>query len=277
MSEKPAAGDIPGPVRRKSWIWLLAFCGLLLVAWLANTPPGLLGKTDAVGYAVCHRIGSHSFYLGDRPFSLCARCTGQYLGFFWGFLAQLVWAKKRSGFPRRWTLAWLAVLALFYLLDGFNATAYLYPSLSRWLLYQPSNSLRLFSGLGMGLVISAILYPLFGQTVWKDQDPEPASADIQVQLLMLAGALALGGLTLSGNALILYPLILLSTGGLLALLTILYGVIWILLAHRENSFSNWYELGWFGLGGFSSAMVQIALIDLVRFWLTGTWSGFLDY
>jgi uncharacterized membrane protein len=276
MSEKPAAGDPAEPVRRRNWIWLPAFSGLLLAIWLVSTPPGLLGKTDAVGYAVCHRIGSHSFYLGDRPFSLCARCTGQYLGFLWGYLVQLVWAKKRSGFPRRWTIAWLTVLALFYLLDGLNATIYLYPSLSRWLLYQPSNSLRLFSGLGMGLVISAILYPLFGQAVWKDQAPEPAVADVRVQLMMLAGVLALAGLTLSGNPLILYPLILLSTGGLLVLLTILYGVIWILLTHRENSFSSWDELRWFGLGGFSTAMLQIALFDLVRFWLTGTWSGLLD-
>ena len=30
--------------------------GILLFAWLLNTPPGLLGKADAVGYAVCHRI-----------------------------------------------------------------------------------------------------------------------------------------------------------------------------------------------------------------------------
>jgi hypothetical protein len=34
---------------------LLIAVGLLLLGWLLNTPPGIFGKADAVGYAVCHR------------------------------------------------------------------------------------------------------------------------------------------------------------------------------------------------------------------------------
>jgi len=44
--------------------------GLLLLGWLLNTPEGLLGKADAVGYAVCHRIEARSFHLGERPIPL---------------------------------------------------------------------------------------------------------------------------------------------------------------------------------------------------------------
>ena len=35
---------------------LILLLGILLVVWLILTPPGLLGKADAIGYAVCHRI-----------------------------------------------------------------------------------------------------------------------------------------------------------------------------------------------------------------------------
>ena len=40
-------------------LFLLAMAFGLVVIWLINTPPGLLGKTDAIAYAICHRIGSN--------------------------------------------------------------------------------------------------------------------------------------------------------------------------------------------------------------------------
>jgi hypothetical protein len=54
--------------------------GLIIGLWLLGTPPGILGKADAIGYAVCHRIAERSFHTHDRPLPLCARCTGMYLG-----------------------------------------------------------------------------------------------------------------------------------------------------------------------------------------------------
>ena len=49
---------------------------LVLTGWLVNTPPGLLGKLDAIAYAVCHRIAARSFQIGNVPLPLCApACT----------------------------------------------------------------------------------------------------------------------------------------------------------------------------------------------------------
>jgi uncharacterized membrane protein len=258
-------------------VLLLIFVGGLLLTWLILTPPGLLGKSDAAAYAVCHRISSHSFYFGDRPFSLCARCSGQYLGFLWGFFLQVVLARKRAGFPGRWAVSGIVVMVLVYALDGLNSLFHLSPGLEAWSLYAPHNTLRLFTGLGMGLSISGIYYPLMGQTIWKDYDPGPALKGIRDYSLLIGGGIGIGLLVLSGNPLILYPLILLSTGGLMLLLTLLYTVIWILLKHRENSFGSWIDLTWWILAGFGSALFQIVLIDAIRFYATGTWSGFLDY
>ena len=256
---------------------LVLFLGGLTLTWLVNTPPGLMGKSDALAYAVCHRIGSHSHYFGERPFSLCARCTGQYLGFLWGFGYQLVRAKKRAGFPPPGALVLLIFLFLLYLLDGLNSVIHLYPGLAHLSVYQPDNTLRLFTGLGFGIVISSVLFPLAWQTVWSEISTLPVIRKFWEWLILLGGALGIGLVILTGNPLLTYPLILLSTAGLLILLTVLYSVIWILVRKKENSFKNWSELAWWGIAGLSSALLQIALIDLVRFTFTGTWSGFLDY
>lgn len=171
----------------------------------------------------------------------------------------------------------MIVIFLFYLGDGINSVLHLYPGSEGWSLYEPSNYLRLFSGLGMGLVISNILYPLLGQTMWRELDLSPPLQGFQEWGLLAGGGVLTGILILTNNPLILYPLILLSSAGLIQLLTILYGVIWIILMKKENSFTSWSDLAWWGIAGFGTALTQVLIIDLVRFFLTGTWSGFIDY
>jgi hypothetical protein len=53
-----------------------------------------------------------------------------------------------------------------------------------------------------------------------------------------------------------------------------YSMVVVMLFRGENQFARWREL-WLPLtGGFILALLQIAGFDLVRFLLTGTWSGF---
>ncbi len=257
--------------------YLLILLGMILfIVWVMNTPPGLLGKTDAVGYAVCHRIGSHSFYFANRPFSLCARCTGQYLGFFWGFAFQFVLSRNRVGFPRLRYGLLSGVLFLAYLFDGVNSVFHLYPGFEQWSLYEPLNAVRLFTGLGMGLAISVFLYPLAGQTILKNYSLQPALRKSQ-DWLLFGGTVVLGLLILTDNPLVLYPIILLSSAGLILLLAVLYAVIWILITKKENSIDTPKGFFWWGLAGLISTLAQIMVVDGIRFFLTGTWSGFLDY
>jgi uncharacterized membrane protein len=258
-------------------ILLIGIFLILLVLWLINTPPGLLGKLDAVGYAVCHRIPSHSFYFGDRPFSLCARCTGQYLGFLFGMGLHFFRAKKQAGFPIRPILILYGLLFLLYLVDGVNSVLHLYPGLENWSIYEPINSLRLFSGLGIGIVLSGVLYPLLGQSIWREVSLRPALYGLMDWGMLFGGSTFLGLLILSQNPIILYPLILLSTAGLLFLVSLMYTMIWIILTKKENSFTSWWDLRWWWIAGSSSALLQIIAVDWLRFHLTGTWSGFLVY
>ena len=171
----------------------------------------------------------------------------------------------------------MGVIVFVYLIDGVNSVLNLYPGLDHLSIYEPMNQLRLFSGLGMGIFISVIIYPLAGQAVWNKYSLDPVLNENRHLLFISGGAILLGLMILLDNPLFSYPLILASTAGLVLLLTILYTVIWLLITKRENSIGNWKELVIWGIGGSITALVQIMAVDLIRFSLTGTWSGFLDY
>jgi uncharacterized membrane protein len=251
---------------------LLIVAALALVGvWLMVTPPGLLGKIDAIGYSVCHQAPARSFAIGERPTPLCARCTGTFLGALLG-LIYLFRLGRRGEIPPLSIGLVLILLAAFWALDGVNSFARLIPGLPH--LYSSQNWLRLASGTGLGLGLAAILVPVFNQSIWIDYVPIAALG----QWRHLAGLMAVGTLGALGifsqNPLLIYPLAVLSGLGVLALLTAVYTVVWVLLSKTENRYHTIKEL-WFPLlAGFTTAMLQVCLIDAGRFWLTGTWSGF---
>jgi len=261
------------PLWRYPWnrIVLLAV-SLLLLGWLVNTPAGLLGKADAVGYAVCHRIDLRSFYLGDRQLPLCARCSGMYLGAMLGLAYQAVLGSRRAGTPPKRVLAVAAVLGLAFVVDGANSLTSLFPQ-GAWL-YEPQNWLRLVTGTGMGILISVALFPAFNQTVWKNWEPQPAISTLKTFIGLLALSLLLILLVLSENPLLLYPLALISAAGVLVLLSMVYCMLWLMVTRSENRYLKIPELFLPLVAGFGLALMQVALLDVGRFMLTGTWDGF---
>ncbi|MDX9865431.1 MAG: DUF2085 domain-containing protein, partial [Anaerolineaceae bacterium] len=102
-------------------ILLLVAVTALAIIWLIKTPSGIFGKTDAVAYAVCHRIVSHTYHMGDRPMPLCARDTGMHLGILISLLFHLKWGKQ-AGFPARKIQIVLGIFFLAFAIDGINST-----------------------------------------------------------------------------------------------------------------------------------------------------------
>lgn len=251
---------------------LILFVILLTIGFLTFTPEGLLGKADAVGYAVCHRIDLRSFQIGERPLPLCARCTGMYLGAMVGLAFQWRIGKRCAGTPPRRVIVALIFLALAFVFDGINSYLTLFPGFPH--LYTPQNTLRLITGTGMGVVISAMLYPSFQQTIWQEFRSEAAIKNLRQFTALVALAAMVDGLVLTQNLLLLYPLALISAGGVLILLTMIYTMLWVIVLRRENRYTHWRELSLFLWAGFGFALLQIVLIDLGRFLLTGTWDGF---
>jgi len=79
-------------------------------------------------------------------------------------------------------------------------------------------------------------------------------------------------LILTENPLLLYPLALLSSLGVLVLLTLAYSPISLQVLRKVGQARRWVDL-WPALL-MSAALLQIGVLDLLRFILTGTWSGF---
>jgi hypothetical protein len=81
-------------------------------------------------------------------------------------------------------------------------------------------------------------------------------------------------MVLTENPLLLYPLALISAAGVLILLTLVYSMVWMLLLKKENLNNTLSQMVMFLVAGFGTAILQIALMDIARFLLTGTWDGF---
>ena len=202
---------------------------------------------------------------------LCARCSGMYLGALLGIL-YLGRYGKQAGMPSLKILIVLGAFLAAFGLDGVNSYLHLIPNAPG--LYQPENWLRLLTGTGIGVGIAAVLVPVVHQTLWQTYDSRRALNGWKqfLPLLGLAGFLDLT--ILSENPLLLYPLALLSSASIFLILTLVYAIIWIMLTKRENKFGQVREIWVPLLAGFLTALLQIAVLDAGRLWLTGTWAGF---
>ena len=260
--------------------WFVPLAAILAFsAWFYVAPPGLLGKADAIGYAICHRIDERSFQIGDRQLPLCARCTGEFYAAGIALIFFALVSKKQSGMPG-WKVG--APLILFFLafgIDGSNSYLYLLKQTSGGVfdnipnLYIPNNTLRLFTGSGMGIALASILFPAFNQSTWAVNDPSPALS--WKKLGILTGIVIIVNLlVLTDSPIVLYPIAILSVLGVLALLIIVFSMAWLLIMHQENIFDSLAQMWLPFLAGTTLALLMITAIDLLRFKLTGTWGGF---
>lgn len=254
------------------WRWILLGIAVVLTAvWLFLTPKGILGKADAVGYAVCHQIEARSFHIGDRHLPLCARCSGMFLGAVLGMVFQAVQGKKGKMPPLPAAIL-LGAFALAWAFDGANSFLMLVPQVPS--LYQTQNWTRLVTGTGMGMAVASVLWPTFVQTMFARWQKASSLGSWQQFGLLLLLAAALVGLVLLEIPAILYPLALISAGGVLMLLVMVYSIALVMIFKKENTYTSFRQLFMPLAGGYIVALFQIGAISLVRFLITGTWEGF---
>lgn len=270
---------------------VIAAAVVACVTFLLITPGELLGytgnwflaKTQMVGYAVCHQIADHSFEIGGHYFPLCARCTGTFIGAAIGFFGQAVVLRRRRAveFPSILAVVILVSFTLLWAADGLNsllATPGMNTTIVTVLnvrhVYEPRQELRLITGALNGLTMSALVYPAFNATMWRQFLPARAIRGLRDLGLLILLELGMVGVVLSLVLIswtwMLYPLALLGALGVLILLTSVNTMLVLIAVQRENTVDNWRAAQIPLLAGFVVSLIQIAAISGVRYGFTGS-------
>jgi len=264
-------GKPRGPAFPLPWL-VVVLAAVALLTFVLATPDGFLTKADMVGCAVCGRLEAHSFIIAGRQLPLCARCTGTFIGALIGFFGQTVVLRRRHAaeFPPPLIIGLLVGFILLWAADGLNSYLAL---LNGPHLYEPRNWLRLTTGALNGLAMGALVYPVFNFTLWRHPVSQRAIRhlpDLSVLLLLEAG---LVGLVLTRWSFLLYPLALLSALGVLALLTCVNSMLVVMIVRRENVVDTWREAIIPLLAGLTVSLIQVGIIDVIRYVLTRAVAG----
>jgi len=200
-----------------------------------------------------------------------------YLGAMLGIIFQAVVGRRRSGLPSIAVWVILAIMVMVFAVDGLNS--YLHLSIMQQMLpqiprlYEPNNTLRLITGTMMGLAIAIALVPVFNQTIWSDIDQRPIITNFKFIILLIL-AVPLDLLVLTEIPWVLYPLAIISALGVLVILTMVYAMVIVMITKRDNLFANIHQLALPLVAGFGVALLQIAVLDIMRYWMVGSWAGF---
>jgi len=252
--------------------WLSALALLVLVvATVAQPHGGMTDRLNYVGRAVCGQLPEHSLVCADNYLPHCARCTGTYLSALITYVMLGILGRgRRSRLPDVPVMLALLAFVGLWAVDGVNS----YVSLLQQepFLYEPSNLLRLASGLLQGMALMIIVRPVVSSAFRADTEDEPVLRGWS-DLAVLIAAAALAGYAAQSQAGWLYfPLAVSSVAGQLLLLTLVNGLIACLLLRRDGVGSGWREVLPLWLIGLAAAVAEITLINLGRVALSN-WLG----
>lgn len=264
----------PNRPYRRVTVWLvLALTALIMVLWWLGTPGGLLGKADAVGYAICHQITPRSFLVHGEPLPLCARCTGIYLGVMFSLGILLASGRGRaSQFAPKRVLVLLAIFVMILGVDGVNSYLHLFPGYVGP--YSPNNFLRLITGSLTGITMLNIIFPVFNWTVWSEPADTPTLKSLRELGGLLLVILLVDALVLVQHPWALTIFGLISAAGPVVVLTMVWTILFLSFTRRENTIRKRTDLVIPLLAGIAVTFLMIGVIDWGRYQLTGTWEGF---
>ncbi len=234
--------------------WMALAVGLsaaaVLFAWIMGTPTGVDGKLDAVAYAICHRIDARSFLVNGMPMPLCARCTGIYLGVMTCFLIAL--ASGRTKISRLPPLGVSIVLVLFVGIMGFDGV----------------------NSYFCGVALFSFTFPIFNGIVWRNSDWHRGVNNLRELggICIVAGCVVL--LVLTQRPVFLWVFGLVSTLGVVLMLTMIGTVTFLSVTHLDRNAIMWRHMAIPLLAGLTLAFIELGAMDLLRYALTGTWNGF---
>lgn len=121
---------------------------------------------------ICHQYDGHAIVIQGAPLPLCARCAGLFGGALLSVLVLVAFGRgRRIRFAPWWAQGALAALATWWGLDGVNSL--LYALLGRPWLYEPTNALRLMTGLGLGVALGLQVLPVAALCLARRPESRP--------------------------------------------------------------------------------------------------------
>ena len=276
---KPESG-LAGFLARGNNLLIVSILALVITVsvWSLFTPAGIFGKADAVGYAVCHRIVVRSFaFPNGRPFPMCARDTGMFLGILIALITPGLLFRRRHAilFPPIGVIIIMVMASGIWAFDGANSFSYLlsYENIPR--LYAPSNFLRIVTGMFHGITMGSIVLPVVNSTLWKDTVHERILSGFkELAILFLFGVIVIA-MVLSGWGIFLYPLGLLTSVGTVTMLGVVNTIMITVIFKKENQAATLREALPMILLGLTAAFMLVGAIDAARFAMFGSWEGFV--
>lgn len=250
---------------------LLAGTALAAVGVFLLLPGSIASKTHLALHGICAQRPSHSLRIGGELLPMDARMTGIYIG----AAVTAIWlvvagAATYARVPPRRVVAILALFVGLLGADGFNALAF---DLGLPHPYEPSNVLRLATGVLGGVALGVALTFLFAATMWARPDRARPLVNHPATLAVPLGiGCALGGLALSGLPVLYGPFalgLLVAAGGVFAMLAI---IALALVSNRAWTYGSFLEMGAIACVGVVAAVGLMAALAGMRIGLE-TWFG----
>jgi uncharacterized membrane protein len=245
---------------RPRWPLVMAAAVILILPLVHD--PVLTGVKD-LGYTVCHQLPDHSLFAAGHQYPLCARCTGIYLGFLTGLAGLAIHGRLgASRLPDAGVTALLFLAVGAMMADVFNSVLASAPDAR--LLYNTTNLIRLSTGLGAGTALALLLVPMLNDALWR-KPSHLRSADVPSDLLGYGVLAALVGLlAYSQEALLYYPVALISGLGIIAALSTAGAILGVALMRRERQAASFRSASLPLLAGVALAALSMGVLGYLR-------------
>lgn len=217
---------------------------------------------------VCHQLPDHSLYYGGQPLPLCARCTGTFLGMaLTPLILWLMGQGRRSLLPPKRVGLILGIFVALWGGDGLNSLIQVVTGTAP--LYPPQNVLRLATGLGAGIALGVVFYPIYHYCMWREVDPRRVVERVRQLLGPLLAAAGILGLLLGWpSAPYLFWAVIVAIT-VLGVLGVVNAALVVMVRHKEGLAQRGIELLPYLAAGLLLALAETGAIAFLRFLLSG--------
>ena len=245
------------------WLLMLFPAGLLLGFWLL--PWTLMEKLRAIGHTVCMLRPGHSYFIAGEQLPLEARTMGMFSGLFIALVYLLLCGRWRAtALPSRPLIVALVGFIAVMGFDGLNSTAW---DMGLPHLYAPTNVLRLVTGLLAGVGIASLLLYAVNASLWNEGRPRPVMGSWRQLLGILVFEMVFFLGVVSGIPWLLYPVSLISIGGVVvAFLFISLAIIPQMAPSWSKAVDKWKLLSLVNVA-LVLAIVELGALMAFKLWI----------